>query len=497
VPHTSGLNRLYRDSASTNTVAQHPSAASIRIPPLNPAFSARSGPSWQQIAALLIIIVFLILLVWLMPVLARDLGYWSFWGLFMGNAVLRFFACLVPRGKTSPALAPVLDLPHYSVIIALYKEAKLVPQLLNAVLALDYPHDRLEILFALEEDDQETIAAFRSRYLPPFVHVIEVPDGMPRTKPRALNHALGLATGDLVVIYDAEDRPARDQLREAAAAFTADADGRLACVQAPLRPVGAHTFIGRQFAAEYAVQFDVLLPALNRLRLPFPLGGTSNHFRADILKAIGAWDAFNVTEDADLGLRLAQYGYTSGIIAAPTEETPPAFSRTWIPQRTRWIKGYIQTLLVHTRLNTPFRWRVWVGMVLGVALSAGAALCYAPFSLLVLTSLLTDLLQNTLYMMGAHGHPIKWQAWHMSPVAVSDIVLFAFGTVSATATLLVGTRRAGVRFGWRDVVSAPLYWSMQSIAAGFALYQLVTKPFHWDKTEHTPVEADTSPLPGR
>lgn len=400
----------------------------------------------------------------------------------MGNALLRLAACVVPPAHHDGAAAKAdEDLPFYTVIVALYREADIVPQLLNAMLRLDYPRDRIEILFALEADDHDTLAAFRSQNLPPEVRIVEVPDGTPRTKPRALNHALDLSTGDLVVIYDAEDQPHAEQLLAAARAFKAG-DARLACLQAPLQPVGASTFIARQFAAEYAVQFAVLLPALSRLGLPFPLGGTSNHFKADVLKAIGAWDAHNVTEDADLGLRLAQFDYTSGLIAPATHETPPSLSRTWIPQRTRWIKGYLQTLLVHTRLNTRFKPRVWLGLVFGVALSAFAALAYAPFCAMMLMSLVMQALQ-------AAGNPDAVMPAPSAP----DLILFATGTVSAFTSLHVGARRAGTAFSILDMLSAPLYWCMQSVAAFFAVYKLIREPFYWDKTDHAPVH---NPLAG-
>ncbi len=482
---------VYKDSQLTRTpirrlFLQPPARPAAQpVAPLKAAFSARSGPSWQQITALAVMIFAVGMAAWLAPKTLAACLYWLCWGVFMGNAVMRLAACCIP---VRPAIgagpaASNENLPFYTVIVALYKEAEIVPQLLDAMLRLTYPRDRIEILFALEVDDRATIDAFYAQNLPPEVRIIEVPDGFPRTKPRALNHALGLATGDLVVIYDAEDQPHPDQLVAAARAFQAG-DKRLACLQAPLRPVGASTFIGRQFAAEYAVQFDVLLPALNRLGLPFPLGGTSNHFRAEVLKTIGAWDAYNVTEDADLGLRLAQFGYTSGLIAPPTCETPPASSRVWLPQRTRWIKGYLQTLLVHTRLNTRFYPRVWTGLFLGVGLSAGAALAYAPFSGLVVVSMLMAVLQ-------AIGNAHK----AMPAMPLQDLALFAIGSLSAMTTLAVGVRRAGAPFALTDMLSAPFYWCLQSVAAGFALYKLVFEPFYWDKTEHVPVAH--KPLAGK
>ncbi|CAL4867802.1 hypothetical protein MMA231_02069 [Asticcacaulis sp. MM231] len=412
--------------------------------------------------------------------------YWLSWACFMSNAILRLAACITKPPQATEHTdhltnASNENLPHYSVIVALYKEADIVPQLLKAMLDLDYPRDRLEILFALEEDDHATITAFRALRLPDYVKIIEVPDGSPRTKPRALNHALGLATGDLVVIYDAEDRPRADQLREAARAF-ARGSAMLACIQAPLRPVDATSFIGRHFAYEYAVQFDVLLPALHHLNLPFPLGGTSNHFKAAILKRLGAWDAYNVTEDADLGMRLAQYGYLCGIITSPTLETPPSNTLAWIPQRTRWIKGYMQTLLVHTRFYTSFRPRAWLGLFLGVGVSVGAALFYAPFTALVIAALLLSIVQYI-------GNPAEV----LTPLGSRDLSLFLIGAISGMMALVLGARRAGLKPLWRDVLGAPFYWCLQSLAAAFALYQLATRPFHWDKTEHAPIACQSPP----
>jgi cellulose synthase/poly-beta-1,6-N-acetylglucosamine synthase-like glycosyltransferase len=456
------------------------------ITPLKASFSARSGPSWQQLTLLAILaLAFGGLCLWSAPGFLKGL-YWLCWACFMSNALLRLAACVIKPAKESwpdPTTDAVNEnLPSYSVIIALYKEASIVPQLLRAMLALDYPRDRLEILFALEADDTETLTAFRMQNLPAFMRVIAVPKGFPRTKPRALNHALEQAGGDLIVIYDAEDQPHPAQLCEAARSF-AKGGPTLACLQAPLRPVGGGSFIARQFAAEYAVQFDVLLPALHALHLPFPLGGTSNHFKADILRAVGGWDAFNVTEDADLGLRLAQLGYKTGMITSPPLETPPSLSQTWIPQRTRWIKGYMQTLLVHTRLNTPLKPRAWLGLFLGVALSVAAAVCYGPFSLLVIMSLLLTGLQT----IGDAAHPLHI----LSPY---DLALFSLGTLSGMITIALAARRTGLRLNWGDVLCAPAYWCLQSVAAGFALYQLLTKPFHWDKTEHTPVTFAVQPL---
>ncbi|HWU50276.1 MAG TPA: glycosyltransferase family 2 protein [Asticcacaulis sp.] len=417
----------------------------------------------------------LALAVGLAPGATGEMVYLMLWGLFAGNAVLRLAAALTPlTGGKTPYLHPGL-LPRYTVIVALYHEAGIAAQVLAAMLALRYPKDRLDIVFALETDDAETIDALRGLDLPEHVRLSLTPPGFPRTKPRALNYALAEARGDLVVVYDAEDRPDPGQLLEAARAFAAGSP-RLICLQAPLRPVGGQGFIARQFAAEYAVQFDVILPAMARIGLPFPLGGTSNHFRVEPLKKLGGWDAHNVTEDADLGVRLAAAGYESGLLRSPTSETPTGCSRSWLPQRTRWIKGYMQTLLVHTRVKRSAR--VWAGLGLGVGMSVLAALAYAPLSVMMLATL-------TLYSLQALCDPARPV---MAP-GLADLLLFVLGNAAALCALVVGQRRAGLRVRIGDLATAPFYWSLQTLAAVFALYQLFARPFHWDKTEHKPVAA--------
>ena len=183
-----------------------------------------------------------------------------------------------------------------------------------------------------------------------------MPDLQPRTKPKALNYALPLARGEYVVIYDAEDRPEPGHLRQALRAFRAG-PSNLAAVQARLNLYNTNLYntkenwLTRQFTIEYCALFDGLLPALDRLRLPIPLGGTSNHFRASALRWLMAWDPFNVTEDADLGIRLARYGYRCRMLGSTTYEEAPARPMSWLKQRTRWLKGYMQTWRVH--MNHP------------------------------------------------------------------------------------------------------------------------------------------------
>ena len=234
------------------------------------------------------------------------------------------------------------ELPSYSVLVPLFREAGVVPHLLQALRGIDYPRDKLDVLLLVESIDVETQAALAETKLDAHMRVIVVPDGAPRTKPRALQYALQLTRGMNVVVFDAEDVPEPDQLRRAAAALAAGA-GRLGCLQGRLNIYNPDaSWFTRQFAIEYTALFDCILPLLQRLRLPVPLGGTSNHFPRAVLDAVGGWDPFNVTEDADLGIRLARCGYEVGVLASTTWEEAPATASVWSGQRRRWLKGWMR-----------------------------------------------------------------------------------------------------------------------------------------------------------
>jgi cellulose synthase/poly-beta-1,6-N-acetylglucosamine synthase-like glycosyltransferase len=231
----------------------------------------------------------------------------------------------------------------------MYREAKVLPELTDALRRLNYPPAKLDIKLVLEADDTETMAAARALHLPPLFEIVVVPPGEPRTKPRALNYALQFATGDLLVIYDAEDRPEPDQLMKAAAHFRRSGP-EVACLQARLTfDNAAENWLTRQFTIEYASLFGGILPMLDRARLPIPLGGTSNHFRVPALRRVGGWDAHNVTEDADLGLRLYRCGLRAEMLDSVTYEEACCRLWPWLKQRTRWLKGWIQTYGVHMR----------------------------------------------------------------------------------------------------------------------------------------------------
>lgn len=267
--------------------------------------------------------------------------------LFLALILMRMLALSLVLDHTvnPPPALPSPDparLPVYTVLIPLYDEAHMVPELVRAMNRLDWPRDRLDIKFLIEARDRATARALRRQKLRAPFEVVVVPDAAPRTKPKALAFALPLARGELVTVYDAEDRPDPGQLIEAHAAFAAGGE-RLACVQAPLLIDNGETNgLAGLFAMEYAILFDALLPFLAALDLPLPLGGTSNHFRRSALEAVGGWDPYNVTEDADLGIRLARFGYRARTIRRPTYEEAPLTTRLWLNQRTRWLKGWMR-----------------------------------------------------------------------------------------------------------------------------------------------------------
>jgi cellulose synthase/poly-beta-1,6-N-acetylglucosamine synthase-like glycosyltransferase len=268
------------------------------------------------------------------------------------------------------------------------------------------------------------------------------------------------------VVYDAEDRPHPQQLRAALAAFE-DGDEKLACVQAPLSIDNAGaSWIARQFAAEYEIQFREMLPLLARHRLPLPLGGTSNHFRTSILRQSGGWDPFNVTEDADIGYRLARDGFRIDVIGPPTLEEAPVTLGAWLSQRTRWIKGHLQTWLVLMRDPVRTAREMGLGafasMQLVFATGLIAAFAHGPLAFIVLTALLSpyDLLKPADFALAVAGY---------------SVAVFSSLTASALSGSLSHARAA---------LTMPLYWPLASIAAYRAAFELVFRPHYWSKTEH-------------
>jgi len=394
--------------------------------------------------------------------------------IFIAWIVLRLFGSLVkhPEPMRSPRLSDD-KLPVYTVVAALYREAASVEHLVGALRQLDYPAEKLDIKLVIEPDDPETKAAIeRLRLGPPF-EIITAPAAGPRTKPKALNAALPFARGTFTAVYDAEDRPERDQLRRALNMFLADTD--LACVQARLTIDNtADSWLTRFFTAEYAGQFDVFLPGLAALRMPLPLGGSSNHFRTEVLRKVGAWDPYNVTEDADLGMRLARFSYRSTVIASTTyEEAPPRFM-PWLRQRTRWFKGWMKTWLVHMRAPRALLADLGVGGFMTFQLVVGGNVLAALVYPLFLASAL----------LGLAGEVPSGNDWGDTLLTGLHGAALVMGFLAAGFVGWLGLVRRGLAATAWVLVLLPLHWLLLSLAAWRALYQLVRDPYHWEKTEH-------------
>ncbi len=366
------------------------------------------------------------------------------------------------------------SLPVITILAPLYRDANSLSGLSHAIDALDYPPEKKDIKLLLEADDFATIAEAGRLNLDRQYDVIIVPNIGPRTKPKACNFGLLRARGELAVIYDAEDQPEKDQLLKAAAAFSVG-DENLACLQARLNYYNAdENWLTRLFTLEYALWFDWLLPALQKLRAPIPLGGTSNFFRTEVLRAVGAWDPFNVTEDADLGLRLAKLGYRVEMLNSTTFEEANCRLGNWIRQRSRWIKGHLQTWLVHMRQPGGFiSQNGWHGLLSIQLFLAGN-------------------------VAGALVNPILWGAFAYSNIfggsALETPMPPELQILNLTA-LLVGNFCfvlcaivAPLKRGWRHLclfgLTAPAYWLLTSIAAYKALWQIVIRPYYWEKTDH-------------
>jgi cellulose synthase/poly-beta-1,6-N-acetylglucosamine synthase-like glycosyltransferase len=414
--------------------------------------------------------------------------------LLHGLATFFFFACVALRFAAVASAgfarrprrieAPGSDAPVYSVLVALYKEAAIVPDLLTALDWIVWPRDRLEIKLICEADDTETLAAIRARPPPPHIEVIEVPPVGPRTKPKALAYALPMTSGEFVALYDAEDWPDPMQLAEAWQKFR-ESGPELAVLQAPLEISNrSESLIARMFAFEYSALFRGLLPWLSRRKLILPLGGTSNHFRREALEAVCGWGPFNVTEDDDLGTRLARFGYRAGTISSPTFEQAPARFSVWLPQRTRWFKGWAQTWLVHMR--DPLK----LAADLGPASFVVAQILFAG----MLASVLLHPLLLATFLIGIVD--LLWVASSSrfySGLLVIDVINITCGYLSF---LLLGwqTLAQNQRRGfWKIVAFTPFYWALLSYAGWRAILQLWRRPFHWEKTPHEKLQRTVVP----
>ena len=395
------------------------------------------------------------------------------------NLGLRVAAVIALRRRPSgfasvrPAGAAVRDLPCISILVPLHREPDIAGPLTERLSRLDYPRELLDICLVVEADDIETLEALDRARLPEWMRVIPVPDGQPRTKPRAMNYALNFTRGSVVGIYDAEDAPAPDQLMKVAVRFRA-APARVACLQGMLDYYNpTRNWMSRCFTIEYANWFRLVLPGIARLGLVVPLGGTTLFFRRDALERVGGWDAHNVTEDADLGVRLARCGYRTELIATTTLEEANASPLAWVKQRSRWMKGYVLTWAVHAR--NPLQ--LWSD--LGPRRFFGFHLLFLGS---ILNALLMPVLWSTAVMLLGWHHPILDVLPGDGILALSGLFLLGM-LVSLSITWLACAAPHHRRLRpW--ILTMGLYFPLATLALAKALFEIVLRPFHWDKTTH-------------
>lgn len=405
--------------------------------------------------------------------------------LLLAPGAMRLLAARPVRPPPAPRLLTDPELPVYTVLIPLRDEAAMVPMLARAMAAIDYPPEKLDIKFVVEARSLATVEAVRAILADARFRLVEVPDGAPRTKPKAIDYALPLARGRYLVVYDAEDVPDPGQLRLAASRFAADKT--IACLQAELVPENAsENALTALFAGEYAGLFGRMLPALARWGLPVPLGGTSNHFRTGVLRSLGGWDAFNVTEDADLGVRLARRKLKAEMIDSRTLEEAPLGVQAWMAQRTRWMKGWMQTFIVHNRAPRLFLSEVGWKAFLGFQILVGGMILTSLLHTVFIASLLVR-----LWLDGVVG---------LMPKDVWDwvsIVILVSGYGGAFAIQISGLMHQRAYHLLPIQLALPAYWFLHSIAAIRAAWELIVAPSYWAKTAHGVTRLTRTPVAGK
>lgn len=448
----------------------------------NPELSARTTFSRGQkvgigvlVAAILVTAVFFPVQVVIGIITAISV-------VFFAGTVFKFLVAMigakydVVERVTDADVARLTDaeLPRYTVLVPVFREANIVAQLVNNLGRIDYPVDKLEVLVLIEEEDTLTRDAFLGANPPAHFQIVTIPKGAPQTKPRACNVGLYFATGDLLVIYDAEDTPEPDQLKKAVVAFNRGGS-KTVCVQAALNYFNAdENVLTRMFTLEYSYWFDYMLAGLDAADLPIPLGGTSNHFRTSALVELGGWDPYNVTEDADLGIRASALGYRVGVVNSTTMEEANTSIPNFVRQRSRWIKGYMQTTLVHARrpgqLIREIGWRRFLSFALLIGGTPATFLGVIPLYLATFFTIFVPAEALEQFF------PV-WLLWIC-------LVNFIIGNSVMVYLSMMGPYKRGTFDLILWALLNPLYWILHSVASYKGLWQLITKPHYWEKTEH-------------
>ncbi|OEY71348.1 glycosyltransferase family 2 protein [Salegentibacter salarius] len=384
---------------------------------------------------------------------------------------------------------PDKDLPFYTLQLPVFKESEVIYKLASNLQNLDYPKEKLDVKLLIESDDPVTFDAVKNLKFPCIFDPVIIPYAQPKTKPKACNYGLHFSKGKYLTIYDAEDIPDSDQLKLVHALFNKLPEEYIV-VQCALNYFNkTENFLTRMFTLEYSYWFDYMLPGLDGLGVPIPLGGTSNHFKFDKLMELGGWDGFNVTEDADLGIRAYAKGYKVTVLNSTTYEEANNEFYNWIRQRSRWIKGYMQTYLVHMRkpaklfkevgLNGFFGFQFFIGGTIFTFLTYPILL----FIFLFYIFLTFDFSENLLSGVNTdiiNFFTLIFPEW----VIIISIFNFLAGNLLMIYINMVAVFRRKSYNLIHFAIANPVYWLMHSISAYKGLFQLISKPFYWEKTNH-------------
>ncbi len=469
--------RDIQDMTANENRAALTRVAQSRVPLIESCRNWSAAP-YRRLAATLAVIGMCIALSFAFPTLLFSvfIGWAAFTLLVSAALKTAAFCARIMAGNPETQPPPVSSgqkLPKVSVLVPLFRETEIAHALIKRLSRLTYPKCLLDVVLVLEENDALTRQTLAEIDLPPWMRAVVVPDGQPRTKPRAMNYALDFCEGDIIGIFDAEDAPDPDQITTIARRFqTAPPD--LVCLQGILDYYNPRqNWLARCFTIEYATWFRTMLPGLARLGFAIPLGGTTLYFRRDVLEELGGWDAHNVTEDADLGFRLARHGYRTEVIGTVTGEEANCRAWPWIKQRSRWLKGYMTTYLVHMRRpRLLYRqlgaWKFWGFQAHFI--TALSQFMLAPF-----------LWSFWLVLLGL-PHPLD-------PVLSREVLMRVGQLFLAVEVLNVAIHTFSVsgrahRHLMRWTPSMPFYAPLGTIAAYKALYEMVFAPFFWDKTRH-------------
>lgn len=415
--------------------------------------------------------IFLVCLVILAPNLVAISLYIILNILYLLSQIFKIFLVIIGNKtihKNKHFIEP-LDLPSYTILLPLYKEDKVIKKLIKSLVAIDYPTNLLEIKMLIEEDDYKSLNTLKLIDLPKHFEIIKIPTIGPRTKPKACNYGLKFAKGKYIVVFDAEDHPNPKQLKQVVAQY-ANSSPEVICIQAKLNYYNRHeNQLTKLFSIEYSLLYDYILVGLEKLGMPIPLGGTSNHFITKKLKEIGGWDAFNVTEDADLGIRLYNHGYRCSLINSTTLEESPIHISSWLKQRSRWIKGHILTSMLHSKqLYNKFNPKQILGLYFHL---------YLP---------------NITYILLPIYLSIRLFTTEKPIFTYLLYINICLGIIIPTVCCILVIKRKQWKNMKLSILLFPFYYFLFPIASIKSCWEVLTKPFHWDKTNHRITELNNN-----